>query len=135
MPSREYQNGVAADVLRSLDDQVDEMLDSWTNSILDSLDDPITHENLDLLQADEKSAVQQLINQRSIALPIDLTLVAALKTVLGGLMKVSIKAKDLESALQSGGPAKLEDLKQRFTEYIDSIAQGKDPKKIRIVLE
>ena len=72
---------------------------------------------------------------KEFVLPVDPLLVKALKQVLGGLLKVAINVHDLEAALQSGGPAKLDELQQRFKDYIEKIARGKDPNKTRIVLE
>ena len=134
-PSREHVQGSAAEILRSIDTQIDDMLEDWTKSILNSLEDPVTKENLELLQADEKTAVQEFIAQKEFALPIDPQLVKALKQVLGGLQKVSINVRDLEAALQSGGPAKLDEIQQRFAGYIEKVTHGKDPNKTRIVLE
>ena len=62
-------------------------------------------------------------------------LIPALQQILNGLKKVSFKLSDVEHALQSAGPAKPEELKQRFAEYVDSMVRGEDPNKIRIVLE
>jgi hypothetical protein len=59
-----------------------------------------------------------------------------LKEVLSGLVKVSIKAEDLRQALLSGGaPATPEEMKKRFDDYIDELIKGKEPNKVRIVLE
>ena len=44
----------------------------------------MTKENLELLQADEKAAVQEFIAGKEFVLPVDPLLVKALKQVLGG---------------------------------------------------
>ena len=134
-PREEHSHSVAADAIRAIDAQIDEMLASWTQNILNNLEDPVTKANLSLLHADEKAGIQKFIEKREFEFPLDPTLVKALKQVLGGLLKVSINARDLEVALQSGGPAKLDELQQRFADYIEKAARGKDPNKIRIVLE
>lgn len=134
-PSREHVHGKAADVLRSIDNQIDDMLESWTQIVLTNLEDPTTQGNLELLQADDKEAIQNFLATREFQLPINPALVNALKQVFGGLIKISVSMQSLESALQSGGPAKVDELKQRFAEHVDSLVRGKDPNKIRIVLE
>ena len=44
--------------------------------------------------------------------------------------------EDLRAALLSGGsPASLEELKQQFDKFLDSLIRGKEADKVRIVLE
>ena len=44
--------------------------------------------------------------------------------------------KDLRAALLSGGsPATLEQMKQQFEKFLDSLIRGKEADKVRIVLE
>ena len=38
-------------------------------------------------------------------------------------------------AAHSGSPARLGEIKKRFEEYLDDKAKGKDPGKVRIMLE
>jgi hypothetical protein len=55
---------------------------------------------------------------------------------LSGLIKVTVKTQDLQHALQvEGGPATPTEMKKRFEEYIEQLTKGKDPSKVRIVLE
>ena len=55
---------------------------------------------------------------------------------LSGLHKVSVKTEDLRAALLSGGsPATPAEMKKRFDEYLDELVKGKEPGKVRIVLE
>ena len=102
---------------------------------MNSLEDPVTKENLELLQPDEKTAIQAFIAGKEFVLPIDLQLVKTLKQVMGGLLKVAINVRELETALQNGGPAKADELQQRFANYIEKVTHGKDLSKTRIVLE
>jgi len=56
--------------------------------------------------------------------------------VLSGLQKVPIKIADLRAALLSGGsPVTPAEMKQRFEDYLDQLTKGKEPGKVRIVLE
>ena len=51
-------------------------------------------------------------------------------------MKRRFKVEELRNALLAGGsPATPAELKKRFDEYLDGLAKGKEPGKIRIVLE
>jgi hypothetical protein len=62
--------------------------------------------------------------------------IQALKEVLSGLVKVSVKTEDLRQALLCGGaPATPTEMKKRFDDYIDDLTKGKEPNKVRLVLE
>ena len=66
----------------------------------------------------------------------DAEILKALQEVLSGLTKVSVKIADLRDALLAGGsPATLVEMKKRFEEYLDGLTKGKEPGKVRIVLE
>ena len=68
--------------------------------------------------------------------PLDSEFVNALREVLSGLIKVAVKTGDLQQALKiSGGPATPAEMKKRFEEYVDGLTKGKDPAKVRIVME
>jgi len=123
-------------MLSQLDEELDIMLTGWSETILDNLEDPITQSNLELLKSDARDAVDAFIKTRELPEPLDGEFVNALREVLSGLIKVAVKTGDLQRALRvSGGPATPAEMKKRFDEYIDGLAKGKDPAKIRIVLE
>jgi hypothetical protein len=95
-----------------------------------------TRDNLSLLKPKQRKLVDGFIKRR--ALPDDLNqdFVNALQEVLSGLVKVAVKAEDLRAALLRGGsPATPAEMKRRFEEYLDRITKGKEPDKVRIVLE
>jgi hypothetical protein len=49
---------------------------------------------------------------------------------------VPVKIADLRAALLSGGsPVTPAEMKKRFEEYLDELTKGKEPGKVRIVLE
>ena len=59
-----------------------------------------------------------------------------MQEALSGLTKVSIKLAEVGDALLSGGsPATPAEMKKRFEEYLDQLTKGKEPGKVRIVLE
>jgi hypothetical protein len=67
---------------------------------------------------------------------LDHDFIHAVKEVLSGLTKVSVKIGDLRDALLAGGsPATPAEMRKRFEEYLDGLTKGKEPGKVRIVLE
>ena len=76
------------------------------------------------------------IKKRVLPDDMDPDFIRALQEVLSGLEKVSVKTADMRAALLAGGsPATPAEMKKRFEEYLDELTKGKEPGKVRIVLE
>ena len=135
-PSVEKTSVAASHILDQMDGQLDAILAAWTSTILGNLEDPITQANMELLKTDDRELLDAFIKSKELPYPLDNNVVHALKEVLSGLVKVPVKTADLEHALRvADGPATPAEMKKRFDEYIDQLTKGKDPAKVRIVME
>lgn len=67
--------------------------------------------------------------------PVDGNFVQTLKTILAGLQKVPVKKADLLKIVSDLGPSTPDEIKRSVSDYVDSLTKGKDPNKVRIVLE
>lgn len=135
-PSVETGAAAGSQMIDQMDDQLDAMVAAWTSTILSNLEDPITQANMDLLKIDDREPLEAFIKSKELLVPLDSNFVHALKEVLSGLVKVTVKAQELQQALQvTDGPATPAEMKKRFEEYIDQLTKGKDPAKVRIVME
>jgi hypothetical protein len=134
--STEPPTASASAILDSLDGELEKIVQNWTQTLLSNLDDPITRGNLSLLKPEQCKLVDSFIKKRAIPDKLDQDFIHALQEVLSGLTKVSVKIADLHEALLSGGsPATPAEMKKRFEEYMDQVARGKEPGKVRIVLK
>ena len=89
-----------------------------------------------LLKNDDREPLEAFIKSKDLPEPLDSNFVHALKEVLSGLIKVSVDSQELQKALQvTDGPATPGEMKKRFEEFIDRLTKGKDPAKVRIVVE
>ena len=80
--------------------------------------------------------IQDFLNDR--ALPDELSdeFVQAIREALSDLKKIIIKVPDLRDALLAGGaPFNPSEMKSRLDTYLTQLTAGKDPSKVRIVLE
>ena len=135
-PGSEPPAAPAGSVLDGLDEELDKMVENWTQTLLTNLEDPTTKGNLNLLKSEPKKLVNGFIKKRSLPDKLDQNFIHALSEVLSGLQKVPIKIADLRAALLSGGsPVTPSEMKQRFEDYLDQLTKGKEPGKVRIVLE
>ena len=135
-PALERDAPPAGRALSLLDDDLDRLLADWTRTLLANLDDPAARENLSLLQPERAKRVNAFISEGKLPDPLEPEFVEALQEVLSGLVKVVVTAEDLKAALLAGGsPASPAEMKARFEGYLDGLAKGEEPAKVRVVLE
>ena len=135
-PGAEAPTAPAATILDALDCELEKMVENWTQTLLANLEDPTTKGNLSLLKPKQRKLVEGFIKKRTLPDDLDQDFIRALQELLSGLTKVSVKIADLRDALLSGGsPATPAEMRKRFEEYLDGLTKGKEPGKVRIVLE
>lgn len=135
-PGTESPTAPAATMLNAMGNEVDKLVENWTQTLLANLEDPTTKGNLSLLKPEPRKLVDGFIKKRTLPDDIDQDFIHALQEVLSGLTKISVKIADLRDALLSGGsPATPTEMRKRFEEYLDGLTKGKVPGKVRIVLE
>ena len=126
----------ASNVLKQLDDELDQLIDGWTQTLLDNLDDPIIQENFDLLKPAARSLIDGFISSKNLSDPVTPEFVAAVQEALSGLEKINVSSADIRQALLNGGsPATPEDLRKRFEAFLNDRCKGKDMTKLRFVVE
>ncbi len=135
-PGAEPPAAPAATMLDALDGELDKLVENWTQTLLANLEDPTTKGTLSLLKPEPRKLVDGFIKKRTLPEDLDQDFIHALQEVLSGLTKVSVKIADLRDALLSGGsPATPVEMRKRFEEYLDGLTKGKEPSKVRIILE
>ena len=135
-PSVETGAAVCSQMIDQMDAELDAMVVAWTSTILSNLEAPIIQTNMDLLKIDDRELLESFIKSKDLPVPLNSNFVHTLKEVLSGLVKITIKAQDLEQVLRvTDGPATPAEMKKRFEEYIDQVTKGKDPAKVRIVMD
>ena len=135
-PGVEPPTAPAAAILDALDDELDKLVESWTQTLLNNLEDPTTKSNLSLLKPKPHKIVDSFIKKRALPDDPDQDFIHAMKEALSGLTKVSVKIVELRDALLLGGsPATPTEMRKRFDEYLEGLTKGKEPGKVRIVVE
>ncbi len=135
-PEAESPTSTAGMLIETLDRELDVLIENWTQTLLANLGDPTTKGALSLLKPEPRKLVDDFIKRGNLPGEIDQKFISAVQDVLSGLIKVSVKIEDLRFALLEGGsPATLAEMKKRFDEYIGNLTKGKEPGKVRIILE
>jgi hypothetical protein len=126
----------AANVLKQLDDELDQLLDGWVQTLLDNLEDPIIQSNFELLKEGSRKIVTGFVDTKSMPDPVTPEFINAVQEALSGLDKVVVSGGDIRQALlQGGSPATPEDLRKRFEAFLTDRCKGKDTTKLRFVVE
>lgn len=126
----------AANVLKQLDDELDQLLDGWVQTLLDNLEDPIIQSNFELLKEGSRKIVTGFVDSKSLPDPVTPEFISAVQEALSGLDKVVVSGSDIRQALlQGGSPATPEDLRKRFEAFLSDRCKGKDTTKLRFVVE
>ena len=60
----------AANVLKQLDDELDQLLDGWVQTLLDNLEDPIIQSNFELLKEGSRKIVTGFVDTKSLPDPV-----------------------------------------------------------------
>ena len=127
----------ASQVLASLEDRLDHLLEDWTETLLANLADPAIRDNIALISdQDGKAAIEAFLATRELPDPVTRGLVQALREALTGLEKVEIRATDLRNALALGGlPCTVQELRRRFERHVARLTTGKAEDRVRVVIE
>jgi hypothetical protein len=122
--------------IEQMDSLLESIVNSWTENIISNLKDPITLKNMNLLKQDERRVLDDFLKHKALPEPLDNNFVYALKEVFSGLVRVSVTIEDIQTALRvSDGPVTPVEMKKRFDEFIGTLTRGKDPGKVRIVVD
>ncbi len=127
-------SGVA--VLDQIDKQLDGLLENWNKTLLETLDDPTAKKSIKLLPEAQKVAVEAFLKSRTLPDRISNDLVQGMQQALSGLVAISIRPSELFDALGDGGaPCTVEQIQTRFGEFVQKITRGKEPAKVRLIIE
>ncbi len=135
-PTSEIIDIPAHSELMKLETGLEEILANWQQTLLMNLEDPTTRENLHLLKPAQRELLDRFLASRVLPEPITTEFIQAVKEVLSGLAKVVVKPGDLQRVLLAGGsPCTVEEMKNRFNEYLNELTRGKDLSRVRMVVE
>lgn len=120
--------------VKQLKTDLEELLDQWTDTLKDTLDDPMVKKKMNLLD----DATQKLLSNfksGTIELAKDnaLRIRNAIMDLHKGLEKVELSIESMKSTFNK--PLTPDEAIEAFKAYIDEIAKGKERDKIRIILK
>jgi Family of unknown function (DUF6079) len=94
-PANETVGGSVTTMLTSLDRELDTLLQSWTQTLVDNLEDPVTAAGFDLLSSDKRVGIERFVATRELPEPLTQDFIDAVREVLSGLTRVTMTTDDL----------------------------------------
>ena len=125
--------------IKKLGRDLDQLVESWTETLLVNLDDPIVRRSRALLSSGQQVAIDafvEALNSGELSPVVDASLIEAIQCALNGLHKVTITRDAIRKQLFPGGaPATPDQLRRRLDDYIRQLTKGQAATSVRIVLE
>ena len=121
--------------LDNLETRIDDLLVEWTQTLLNTISDPIVSSQKSYLSAEQQKAVDDFGSSGILPKRVDDFFVKAIKALLQGFEPVVINTADLTEKLEQLPPMDEASFKQKLNEIVAAYTQGKDTSKIRIVVK
>lgn len=128
----------AANVAGQLDNieiRIDELVEEWQQTLLDTISDPIVTSQKEYLSAEQQKVIDEFITTASLPKRVDDFFIKAIKALLKGFEPVVIDAKDLMDKLMKLPPMDETAFKQKLNELVAEYTKGKDEGKLRIIVK
>jgi hypothetical protein len=121
--------------LDNLEIRIDDLVNEWTNTLLNTISDPIVASQKEYLSADQQKVVDDFISSGSLPQRVDDHFVKSINTLLQGFEPVVINTDDILKKLDELGPCDVATFKSKLTGIVDAYIKGKDTTKLRIVVK
>lgn len=135
-PQEESLGVSGAVALQQIDEQLDQLIENWTKSLLENLGDPTAKKSISLLPEDQKTAVNAFLDARELPSKVSNELVQGIQTALSGLTAIPVRLSDLITTFgEASGSYTVEQLRTRFEEFLQKLTRGREVSKVRLVIE
>ena len=123
-------------VLDQQEEKLDLLYAAWTNALLSNLRQETTQADIALMTPDQQKLVKDFLDTGALPEKVGYDFVETVKEALTGLERVAVPPEDILMALTEGGmPCTVQELLARFRHFVEERTEGKDPNKVRIVVE
>lgn len=121
--------------LDNLDIRIDDLVTEWTQTLLNTISDPIVASQKEYLSAEQQKAIDDFSASGTLPKRVDDFFIKAIQALLKGFEPVVVDAKDLMDKLTKLPPMDEISFKQKLNELIAGYTKGKDEDKLRIIVK
>jgi hypothetical protein len=129
----DFEDGNTVSV-SDLKKELNTLLENWTTTLLDSLEDPMVKKNMSLLKANQASLLESFQKgDVKLAKENTLGIKNAIMELHKGMSKVELTIDSLKETFNK--PLTPDEAIEAFKKYVDTISHGKERDTIRIILK
>ncbi|WP_044893683.1 DUF6079 family protein [Bacillus alveayuensis] len=121
--------------LEQLEERLDDLLNTWTETLLTNFNDPIVQEGISLLSAEQQQLVKDFIEKKQFDLPIDIRLLEIINDLLKGIHKEEIHIDQLVKMMGDGNPLTVDEVRRNFEMLMRAIVGNNQPHRVRIMVK
>jgi hypothetical protein len=121
--------------LDNLEIRIDDLVAEWTQTLLNTVSDPIVSSQKGYLRADQQKAIDNFISSGTLPKRVDDFFVKSINALLKGFEPVVIQTEDLMQKLDELGPCDVDTFKSKITDIVAGYIKGKDTSKLRIIVK
>lgn len=127
--------GSVAGQLDSIEDKVDALLVEWTNTLINTISDPLVLSQKEFLSSEQQKAIDSFLGSKVLPSTIDNFFVNSINALLQGFEPVVINTDELMNKIDEIGPCDIDAFKNKLMDIITVYTKGKDKDKLRIVVK
>jgi hypothetical protein len=121
--------------LDEFEDDIEDLLDQWTTTLINTFNDPELKQNIELLNKEQQLLVRSLLERGEFSLPIDVKLIQAIKELLEGIERAEISTDEVLQVMGNGNPLTVEELRSNLERLVRSKVGVTPTSKVRIMLK
>jgi cell division protein ZapA (FtsZ GTPase activity inhibitor) len=117
-----------------IEDRIDKLTSEWTNTLLNTISDPLVLNQKEFLSAEQRTAIDKFVKDKKLPDKVDQFFVNAIKDLLKGFDTVTVDGAELIYKLAALGACDTDTFRQKIDAIIADIAKGKDKSQLRIII-
>lgn len=121
--------------LDSIEDKIDCLLKEWTNTLLNTISDPLVLAQKEYLNPEQNKAINDFLKDKELPATIDNFFIGSINALLKGFEPVVIHTEEFMHKIDEIGPCDVDTFKIKLMDIISAYTKGKDKEKLRIVVK
>jgi hypothetical protein len=120
--------------LEDVEDKLQILLEEWTNTLSNTLSDPMLHVQMKFLSAQQRKVIEDFLKD-GLPQKVDTFFVDAVERLMAGFTPITIQAEELMDQLEAMGPCDLDTFRARLDAILSDYTKDKDAQKLRIIIK
>ncbi|OHW63402.1 hypothetical protein EUAN_02660 [Andreesenia angusta] len=121
--------------LDNIESNIDALLGEWTNTLLNTISDPLVLENKEYLDEAQQKVIEKFLEDKQLPNTVDSFFINSIVALLEGFDPVEIDTDDLMHKIDEIGPCDVDTFNKKLIDIISEYTAGKDKERLRIVVK